>query len=132
MIISTSSTNLRENLKKKSGVKKDYAKKIKKQISLQDNFTKSEIFKKLNEGSVLNFIRNSNKKDTVKTNYSETTKQMKYDLTMINKYDEDLNSSLSFISEFDLENEQKIKDDSFNSSFDENSVEEIDIIKKAK
>ena len=56
---------------------------------------------------------------------------MKYDLCMINKYDEDLNSDLSFISEFDLEEENK-NDDSFNSSFDEHSVEEIDIVKKVK
>ena len=49
---------------------------------------------------------------------------------MINKYDEDLNSSLSFISEFDLENEENGNNDSFNSSFDENSFEEIDIAKK--
>ena len=56
---------------------------------------------------------------------------MNYDLCMINKYDEDLNSDLSFISEFNLEEENE-KDNSFNSSFDENSVEEIDIIKKTK
>ena len=55
---------------------------------------------------------------------------MKYDLCMINKYNEDLNPDLSFISEFDLEQEDNKTDNSFNSSFDENSVEEIDIIKK--
>ena len=57
---------------------------------------------------------------------------MKYDLSMINKYDEDLNSDLSFISEFDLEKDEDKNDNSFNSSFDENSVEEIDIILKTK
>ena len=57
---------------------------------------------------------------------------MKYELSMINKYDEDLNSSLSFISEFDLENEENDNDSSFDSCFDDNSVEEIDIIKKEK
>ena len=57
---------------------------------------------------------------------------MKYDLSMINKYDEDLNSDLSFISEFDLEQDEDKNDNSFNSSFDENSVEEIDIILKTK
>lgn len=133
MKASTSSSNLRENLIKKTEIKKDNTKKLKKRISLQDDYIKKEIYKKLNEGSVLHFIRNSNKKDTVKTNYSETSQKMKYDLTMINKYDEDLNSSLSFISEFDLENEQNSNDNSFNSSFDDNSVEEeIDIIKKVK
>ena len=57
---------------------------------------------------------------------------MKYELSMINKYDEDLNSSLSFISEFDLENEENDNDNSFDSCFDDNSVEEIDIVKKEK
>ena len=56
---------------------------------------------------------------------------MKYDLSMLNKYDEDLNSSLSFISEFDLENDNE-DDNSFNSSFDDNSVEEIKIVSKVK
>ena len=56
---------------------------------------------------------------------------MKYDLSMLNKYDEDLNSSLSFISEFDLENGNE-DDNSFNSSFDDNSVEEIEIVSKVK
>ena len=50
---------------------------------------------------------------------------------MLNKYDEDLNSSLSFISEFDLENDNE-DDNSFNSSFDDNSVEEIEIVSKVK
>ena len=56
---------------------------------------------------------------------------MKYDLSMLNKYDEDLNSSLSFISEFDLENDNE-NNNSFNSSFDDNSVEETEIISKIK
>lgn len=129
MKMSTSSKNLRESSNMNFDLKKDYKKGLKKTISLKDDF-KKEIYKKLNEGSVLNFIRNSSKKDTVKTNFSETSKPIKYDLTMINKYDEDLNSSLSFISEFDLENEENGNNDSFNSSFDENSFEEIDIAKK--
>ena len=37
-----------------------------------------------------------------------------------------MNTSLSFISDFDLENENE-NDDTFNSSFDDNSVEEITI-----
>lgn len=35
--------------------------------------------------------------------------EMDYDLCMINKYDENLNTSLSFISEFDLEEDVKRK-----------------------
>ena len=50
---------------------------------------------------------------------------------MLNKYDEDLNSSLSFISEFDLENDNE-DNNSFNSSFDDDSVEGIEIISKIK
>jgi len=128
--MSISSNNLRIN--KEENLKDNQKLSMKKRPSLQDDYFKKEIYKKLNEGCVLNFIRNSKKKDTIKTNCSEKSQEMKYDLSMLNKYDEDLNSSLSFISEFDLENEENEKDNSFNSSFDENSVEEIEIIKKSK
>ena len=131
MKMSISSNNLRIN--KEENLKDNQKLSMKKRPSLQDDYFKKEIYKKLNEGCVLNFIRNSKKKDTIKTNCSEKSQEMKYDLSMLNKYDEDLNSSLSFISEFDLENEENEKDNSFNSSFDdENSVEEIEIIKKSK
>ena len=128
--MSNSSTNISEikdiNKEKENPLKKG----VKKFTSLQDDHIKNEIFKKLNEGTVLHFIRNSNI-EKVKSNFSINSQEMKYDLCMINKYDEDLNSDLSFISEFDLEEENE-NDNSFNSSFDENSVEEIDIIKKMK
>ena len=130
MKMSISSNNLRIN--KEENLKDNQKLSIKKRPSSQDDYFKKEIYKKLNEGCVLNFIRNSKKKDTIKTNCSEKSQEMKYDLSMLNKYDEDLNSSLSFISEFDLENEENEKDNSFNSSFDENSIEEIEIIKKSK
>ena len=125
-----SSTKITEikniNKEKENPLKKS----IKKSISLKNDNIKNEIFKKLNEGTVLHFIRNSNI-EKVKSNFSIKSQEMKYDLCMINEYDEDLNSDLSFISEFDLEEENE-KDNSFNSSFDENSVEEIDIVKKMK
>lgn len=110
--------------------KKDTNKKIKKQISLQNDNIKKQIFKRLNEGSVLNFIRNSSRKETVKTSFSETSGEMKYDLCMINRYNEDLNSSLSFISEFDLEADENEKENSFDSLDNDDSVEQIDIIEK--
>ena len=133
MQTSTSLGNLHENFFPKEENKKANTKKpIKKQASLQGDYFKKEIYKKLNDGSVLDFIRNSKKKDSVKTTFSEKSELMKYDLSMLNKYEEDLNSSLSFISEFDLENEENENDNSFNSSFDENSVEEIEIIKISK
>ena len=130
--MSNSSTNIREKINKKQELKKPSKKGLKKYISLQDDYIKEKIFKELNEGTVLHFIRNSNRKDTVKSTFSENVQEMKYDLSMINKYDEDLNSDLSFISEFDLEKDEDKNDNSFNSSFDENSVEEIDIILKTK
>lgn len=110
--------------------KKDINKKIKKQISLQNDTIKKQIFKKLNEGSVLNFIRNSSRKETVKTSFSETVGEMKYDLCMINRFDENLNSSLSFISEFDLEADENEKENSFDSLDNDDSVEQIDIFEK--
>ena len=132
MKMSNSSSNIRGKINEKQEIEKSSKKFVKKHTSLQDDSIKEEILKKLNEGTVLHFIRNSSIKETVKTNFSENAQEMKYDLCMINKYDEDLNSDLSFISEFDLEEDENKNDDSFNSSFDENSVEEIEIIKKIK
>ena len=45
--------------------------------------------------------------EKVNSNVSIKSQEMKYDLCMINKYDEDLNSDFIFISEFDLEEENK-------------------------
>ena len=125
----SSTTNLHEKMLSKNEKGIDLKKSIKKRSSLQEDYYKNEIYKKLNEGSILHFIRNSAKNEQVKINREE--KEMKYDLSMLNKYDEDLNSSLSFISEFDLENDNE-ENNSFNSSFDDNSVEEIEIISKTK
>ena len=129
MKMSNSSNKIRENINIKTPEQNNLKQFVKKRISLQDDFIKEKIYYKLNEGTILNFIRNSNKKvisirEPSGKNYSE----MKYDLSMINKYEEDSNSNLSFISEFDLEEENK-NNDSFESSF-ESSVEEIDIINK--
>jgi len=129
MKASSSTKNLHEKMLTKNENEANLKKCIKKRCSLQDDNYKNEIFKKLNEGSILNFIRNSVKKEGVETD--REVKKMKYDLSMLNKYDEDLNSSLSFISEFDLENDNE-DNNSFNSSFDDNSVEETEIISKIK
>ena len=131
--MSISSKVVRKNIKlafeENNETEKAFPKKMKKQISLQnDNFQK-EIYKKLNEGSVLHFIRNSDRKESNKT-FSDSNGEVKYDLCMINKFDENLNSSLSFISEFDLEDDEKETDNSFNSIDNENSVEEFDIFEK--
>ena len=126
--MSSSSRNIRkkENINSPERIKlKQF---VKKRISLQDDSIKDKIFNKFNEGVILNFIRNSNKKESSILNSSE----MKYDLNMINKYEEDLNSNLSFISEFNLEEDDNRNNDSFDSCFDQNSVEEIEIIKTIK
>jgi len=111
-----------------SGLKHKQTQKIKKHISLQNNNYEKEIFRRLNEGCVLNFIRSSDRKDTVKTAISEN--DMKYELYMVNKFDEDLNSSLSFISEFNLEEDEKEFDSSFDSCENDNNVEQVEIMDK--
>ena len=126
-----SSTNITEikeiNKEKENPLKKC----VKKFTSFQDDHIKNEIFKKLNEGTVLNFIRNSNI-EKVKSNISIKSQEMKYDLCMINKYDENLNTSLSFISEFDLEEDVKENNSSFESCDNDNSMEQIKIVKNSK
>ena len=120
--------NLNNN--KNNGKGKAVLKTMKKTISLQNDNYQKEIFKKLNEGTILNFVRNSERKETVKTTFSESSTDLKYDLCMINKFDENLNTSLSFISEFDLEDDKNEKDNSFNSLDNDGSVEEVDILDK--
>ena len=119
----------KENCENKNNLKKG----IRKYISLQNDDYQKDIIKKLNEGTVLNIIRNSKRKDSGKTSFSDSSKILKYELSMIDKYDENLNASLSFISEFDLEEEDdKENDSSFNSLDNDNSVEveHIEILEK--
>ena len=132
MNISNSSKNIRDEKIVNNSEKNRLKQYKKKRISLQDDIIKEEIFKKLNEGTILNFIRNSNKKETSFLNSSGNSSEMKYDLNMINKYEEDSNPNLSFISEFDLEEDESRRKESFESCFDDNSVEEIKIINNIK
>ena len=126
--MSISSKNIRKDLFNSDKTQKPQQ-KYQKRISLPyDNYSK-EITKKLEECCVFKFIRSSEKKETIKTNFSDT--EMNYDLCMINKYNEDLNSSLSFISEFDLENDGNEEDNSFNSCDSDNNVEQIEIFGKS-
>ena len=129
--MSVSSNNIRKNLLN-SEIKSNKLNKqtYKKQTSVKNDHLSKDIFKKLNECSVFNFIRSSERKDTVKTDISDT--QMDYDLCMINKYDENLNTSLSFISEFDLEEDEKEKNSSFESCDSNNSTEQIKILKNSR
>ena len=133
MNMSNSSCNIRENIYINKSIntpeQNNLTKQDKKRISLPTAQIKDEIYIKLNEGTILNFIRNSIKKETPDLYSNESSSEMKYDLNMINKYEEESNSNLSFISEFDLEEENK-NNESFDSCIDENSVEEIDIVTK--
>ena len=129
--MSISSDNIIENIKEKLDSTNPSKKLVQKRISMSDDNIKKNIYKKLNEGTVLNFIRTSSKKDNFKSIISENSQEMKYDLGMINKYEEELNSSLSFISEFNLEEDEN-ESETFNSSLDDNSVEEFEIMKIIK
>ena len=129
--MSISSDNIIENIKEKLDSTNPSKKLVQKRISMSDDNIKKNIYKKLNEGTVLNFIRTSSKKDNLKSIISENSQEMKYDLGMINKYEEELNSNLSFISEFNLEEDDN-ESESFNSSLDDNSVEEFEIMKIIK
>ena len=67
----------------------------------------------------------SQKKSSNKTSLTDTAPNLfNYDICMINKYDENLNSSLSFISQFDLEEDVNNLAESFDSSNNENNCEE--------
>ena len=129
--MSLSSDNIIKIIKEKLDSTNPSKKSVQKRISMSDDNVKKNIYKKLNEGTVLNFIRNSSKKDNLKSFISENSQEMKYDLGMINKYEEELNSSLSFISEFNLEEDEN-ESETFNSSLDDNSVEEFEIMKIIK
>ena len=129
--MSISSDNIIENIKENLDSTNPPKKLVQKRISMSDDNIKKNIYKKLNEGTVLNFIRTSSKKDNLKSIISENSQEMKYDLGMINKYEEELNSNLSFISEFNLEEDEN-ESETFNSSLDDNSVEEFEIMKIIK
>ena len=100
--------------------------KSKNEISFKKNFYKTET-KKYNENLVvLNYIKNCSKKRfSAKTAFTDS-ENFNYDLSMINKYEEDVNISLNNISEFDLEQDNE-DNNSFNSEMDDDTSEIIDI-----
>lgn len=81
---------------------------------------------------VLNYIINcSQKKYSAKTALSDSTfNNYEYDLNMIKKYKENSSTSLSFISNFDLEGFDEENPNSFNSEKDDDSFEKTDIKSK--
>ena len=110
--------------------------KPKKYINLKDSFYNKEADKEKITNthlSILNFIQNkSNGRASAETALTGCVPEIEYELFMINKYDENLNTSLSFISDFDLEEDNSKQNDSFNSSDNDDSLEEIEIKTKAK
>ena len=97
--------------------KRSYSVKFQSDMALSKNLYKKDS-KVINENLlILNYIMNcSQKKFSAKTSLTDSSPEnLKYDLTMINKYEENINSNLSFISNFDLEDIYKDHNDSFNS-----------------
>ena len=81
---------------------------------------------------ILNYLINvSEKNSSEKTGLTDSSPEnFDYDLAMINKYEEDFNTSLDFMSDFDLEKEEDKSFSSFESENDENdddSFEKIEI-----
>ena len=96
----------------------------------QSNQNEIQNQKKINQDlCILNYISNTSKEEgkfSAKTSLSDKVPDIyNYNICMINKYNENLDSSLSFISELDLEaEEEKSLDNSFNSSNNGDSCEE--------
>ena len=134
MKMSNSTNNIHENIIINiNSSEENITKKLsEKRKSLQPDNIKEEIYIKLNQGTILNFIRTSYRKETFNIDCYESSSEMKYDLNMINRYEEESDSNLSFISEFDLEEAENKNNESFDSCLDENSVEEIEIVNEEK
>ena len=95
--------------------------KAKSHLTLKYLFYKKEDINTNNDLIILNYIKKDRNIFSAKTSLSNNPEKYNYELYMINKYDENLNSSLSFISEFDLEEDEKQQSESFNSSEHEDS-----------
>ena len=97
------------------------------------NFYKKNERKYNQDLVILNYIMNCAEKNfSTKTGISASNPDyFYYDSTMINKYEEDLNSSLSYISDFDIEQKEN-SENSFDSEIDEDSFEETEINTKNK
>ena len=132
--MSKSTNNIHENIiiNMNSPENSSTKKLLEERKSFQSDNIKEEIYEKLNQGAILNFIRTSYRKEAVNIDPIETSSGIKYDLNMINRYEEESDSNLSFISEFDLEETENKNNESFDSCLDENSVEEIEIFNKVK
>ena len=138
MSVSTKNTpKIRKTRKNDESFLKKYerrdssSEKPRKHISLKNIFYEIEPKKKIYKNlTIINYITNTNeRKYSAKTALSNSPVDINdYDLCMINKYYENLNDSLSFISDFDLEEDKNKLNESFSScDNNENSVEQIEI-----
>lgn len=108
--------------------------KLKENLNLKYLFYKNTEKIKTKDLCILNFITNDKEKNySGKTLLSDSPPDLtKYESSMINKYNENLNSSLSFISDFNLEGNENELNDSFNSSDDDfKDIEQIEIKSKS-
>ena len=101
-------------------------------FNLKNGFYKIDLEKKKFKNlTILSYITNkTERRFSAKTSLTDSVpEKFDYDLSMVNKYDENL--SLSFISDFDLEEEEDDKkDESFDSCENDTCIEEIEIKKK--
>ena len=118
---------------KKPLKREESTEKSKSNLNLKNLFYENNEKKRINKDlCILNFITNDNdRKYSFKTSLSDSIPNLyNYELYMINKYDEYLNHSLSFISKFDLEEDENQLNNSFSSCENNDSEIEIEIIKK--
>ena len=97
--------------------------KIKNSLNSKNSFYQQEnteeVKRKINKDlQILNFIDSpSTRKSSARTVLTDNLEEIyNYNLNMIEKYKENYNEDLSFISDFDLEEEPKDLNDSFNSN----------------
>ena len=101
---------------------------IENEISLIKEFNKNDSKIYNEKYVVLNYIIDVQKRFSTSTALTDTKPEtFKYDLTMINKYEEDLNTSLDYISDFDLEKDDNDNNSSFESENDNNDSSDVEI-----
>jgi hypothetical protein len=101
---------------------------IENEISLIKEFNKNDSKIYNEKYVVLNYIIDVQKRFSTSTALTDTKPEtFKYDLTMINKYEEDLNTGLDYISDFDLEKDDNDKNGSFESENDNNDSSDVEI-----
>ena len=107
-----------------------------KEKEQRNNFANEEIISKANkyQNSIISlFIGKNKRRSSVKTAHTNICIPMRfdYDLNEVKKFDE-LNNSLSDISEFDLEKSEEEKSEFNSSEEDDSFIEEEIIFKKEK